>query len=230
LLIPPTEVRTRHAELRRRLAATSPERAQAARAAWRRHARRHWMAGAPLPSRELSGALLAIRSSAWQIFGGFDEGYQLYFEETDWLRRLALAGGRSAYVPAAHAHHAFARSTAREPRAAAWFAASELRFAQSAWGQNFVDRLARLDRGTGWSPTPAVATTLRLAGRGPRWVEVAPSLLGFPAAAERVDQPSGSVWTLPGGVAGSLPAGTTLQAREVAADGTELATATLEVA
>lgn len=231
LRIPPTEVRSRSAEVRRRLATSSPQRLAAARHAWRRHAWRHWDATAPLPSWDLSGALLAVRRSTWLQVGGFDEGYRLYFEETDWLRRLRRSGLRGAYVPSARARHAFARSTNREPAAAAWFAASAERFARLAWGARFLERLAMLPVAEAAAvveakvPTPALV----LAGQGLRWVEVSPSPLGFPAAGARTSAPAGSPWVLPSGLDGSMPSGTVLFAREVASDGVELATAVLEV-
>ncbi len=100
LLQPPAEVRTRREELTRLLAGKSPGGAARARRRWRRHARRHWEAREPLPSHDLSGSLLALRRSAWEAVGPFDEGFQLYFEETDWLLRAERLGLSGRYVPA----------------------------------------------------------------------------------------------------------------------------------
>jgi len=39
----------------------------------------------------LSGALLAFRRDTWNIVGPMDDRYHLYFEEDDWLCRIARA-------------------------------------------------------------------------------------------------------------------------------------------
>jgi GT2 family glycosyltransferase len=51
------------------------------------------------------GAVLAIRRQAWDAVGPFDEGYFLYFEETEWQERLQAAGWRVALVPTARVRH-----------------------------------------------------------------------------------------------------------------------------
>ena len=91
MLIPPAEPRGRLVELLYTLG-RFPRLAPIARRHWRRHARRHWLAREALPSTALIGALLTFRRDAWQVVGGFDEGYRLYFEETDWLVRAPLGG------------------------------------------------------------------------------------------------------------------------------------------
>lgn len=59
----------------------------------------------------LSGSCLVVRRSAFEIIGGFDEGYFMYFEDVDLGYRLGRAGYRSVYVPAARALHTGAHST-----------------------------------------------------------------------------------------------------------------------
>lgn len=51
------------------------------------------------------GAVLAIRREAWDAVGPFDEGFFLYFEETEWQERLQAAGWRVVLVPAARVRH-----------------------------------------------------------------------------------------------------------------------------
>ena len=116
LLLPPAELRTRREELLRLLAGKRGGWAARARRRWRRHARRHWEAREPLPSHALSGSLLALRRSAWEAVGPFDEGFRLFFEETDWLLRARRQGLAGRYVPAAEAVHLYSQSAA--PRAA----------------------------------------------------------------------------------------------------------------
>jgi len=220
LLLPPAEARSRRGELLAALAAACgagwPARA---RRRSRRHCRRHWLAAAPLPSYALSGSLLAVTRAAWERVGGFDEGFQLYFEETDWLLRLRRAGLAARFVPAAEAVHLYGRSAALEPRAAEWFASSARRFRRRHYGAWFngclemLDRTSRRRTGTVPGGPPAARSIaedpsplpplppegLDLAGYPrPLWVEVSPNPTGFPAAAERIGE--GKVagrWTLP---------------------------------
>jgi N-acetylglucosaminyl-diphospho-decaprenol L-rhamnosyltransferase len=229
LVQPPAELRTRREELLGLLAGKGPGWAARARRRWRRHARRHWEARSPLASHALSGSLLALRRSAWEAVGPFDEGFRLYFEETDWLLRAHRLGLAGRYVPAAEAVHLYGRSADREPRAAEWFEESARRFRRRHYGPWFVGLLERLDRrlsGAAALPAPAVpAEGLSLPEEPsayPLWIEVSPNPAGFPAAAERLAEPPGRRWSLPAEIAGRLPAGgVTVQV--TAADGREVA-------
>ena len=213
LLLPPAEERSRRAELLGRLAARSRTAARRFRRRWRRHARRHWEATEAVASTSLSGALLAVRREAWDEVGPFDESYRLYFEETDWLRRLTRAGRTSHYVPDARAVHLYDRSAVTEPRSRAWFQESRRRFERRWYGTTFAALLEGFDRlpgagraspsgRTGPAPPVILVPELDLGSvRGvpsPFWVELSPSPLGVPAAAE-VCRPAagGSTWRLP---------------------------------
>ena len=61
--------------------------------------------------RSVSGAAMLIRGEAFRRIGGFDEGFQMYFEETDLCRRLCDAGFRVAFCPQAKAVHWHGAST-----------------------------------------------------------------------------------------------------------------------
>jgi GT2 family glycosyltransferase len=223
LSLPPAETRNRRGELLAWLAATRDGAwAERARRRSRRHCRRHWQAAAPLPSLGLSGSLLAVTRAAWERVGGFDEGFQLYFEETDWLLRLRRAGLPARFVPAAEAVHLYARSAAFEPRAEEWFEESARRFRRRHYGAWFAWCLDRLARAVPRRP----ASSHDLAGQPalpalppaglelddyprPLWVEVSPNPTGFPAAAERFDSGAGAGrWALPAEIAERLAAGT----------------------
>jgi GT2 family glycosyltransferase len=63
------------------------------------------------------GAALAIRRSAFEAVGGFDERYFMYWEEVDLSRRLAAAGFETHYAPVTTVLHA--RSVSTDKQAAA---------------------------------------------------------------------------------------------------------------
>ena len=126
LSFPPADPQTPRAELARRRAAPGRR--------WRAHLgrelarwRRAWEARDPLEQPTLSGALLAFRRELLARVGPWDEEYFLYFEETDWLRRVRGAGGRLALVPAATATHRWGHSAA-PARFGDRFAASRARY------------------------------------------------------------------------------------------------------
>ena len=53
-----------------------------------------------------AGAFLMIRKAAWEVIGGFDEGfYPVWFEDVDFCKRLHMKGLRIVYVPSAVARH-----------------------------------------------------------------------------------------------------------------------------
>lgn len=213
MILPPAEERTRRGEMLALLAARGEDWAARARRRWRRHARKHWEARAPIASYALSGSLLAIRRDAWEQVGPFDEGFRLFFEETDWLLRARREGLRSEYVPGAEAVHLYSQSAAREPRSQQWFEESARRFRRLHYGGWFARGVESLYRRLPRRPGPGLPI---LTERGldlpreaayPLWVEVSPTPAGFPATAERIDAPSG-VWTLPEEIAERMPGGT----------------------
>ena len=58
-------------------------------------------------------ANMAVRRSAFERVGGFDEDVPIYGDEEEWLMRLHAAGGRVAYVAAAGLEHRRAGADAR---------------------------------------------------------------------------------------------------------------------
>jgi len=92
-----------------------------------------WSLRTTTPVRALSGAVMAFHADA----PSFDERFALYFEETDFLRRVE---GRVVYVPAARVRHLFNQSAGQvSSEAAARFAQSELRYLEK-WNGPFVAR------------------------------------------------------------------------------------------
>src|SRR5947207_35185 len=110
-----------------------------------------------------------------------------------------------------------AEARSRRQEALAWLASRDERWAARArrrwrrlhYGARFASALEALDRRLAKRPVPEVpalpAEGLDLPpGAGyPLWVEVSPSPLGFPAAAERIARP-GAGWTLPEEIAGRI--------------------------
>ncbi len=206
---PPPELR---AALARRFPGV-PLIAGAARRAWRRHARRHWEAAEPFVSPALSGALIAFRRDAWTQIGPFDEAFRLYFEETDWLLRLAAGGLDSRFVPAARAVHLFAQSSMHEPRATAWFGEAERLFRRRHLGRGVTRLLAalgaappRTDSARASVASPAISLAGLSTPRPPAWVEIALASGGFPAAGERLSAVAGG-WQMPDEIWRRLPPG-----------------------
>lgn len=217
LILPPPEKRNRREEIIRRLANGRKEWQRIARNRWRRHARRYWRADRPLISYELSGALLAMRRDAWEKVGPFDEGFKLYFEETDWLTRLKHEGLKAAFVPAAEAVHFYNQSAARESGAAQWFADSAVRFERRHYGVWFGALLAKIGEGKTIATEPTLLSdglpeiSLGFSHRKskpPLWVEISPSPLFYPAGAQMVVDPNQASWHLPVEVWGQMTPGT----------------------
>jgi N-acetylglucosaminyl-diphospho-decaprenol L-rhamnosyltransferase len=95
----------------------------------------------------LSGAVMAIRAEAFDDVDGFDERFPLYFEETDFLRRVAERRGRIAYVPSARCRHLHNQSAAQiAEEAAARYAESELRYLEKWNGPFAAGVLKHLER------------------------------------------------------------------------------------
>ncbi|HVT57546.1 MAG TPA: glycosyltransferase [Thermoanaerobaculia bacterium] len=214
-LLPPAERRSRRDELLAWLAGRSPRWAARARRRSRQHARRHWQAEAPLPSCALSGGLLAFTRAAWDRVGRFDEGFPLYFEETDWLLRLRRRGLAAYYQPAAEAVHLHGCSAAVEPRSRQWFELSARRFRRLHYGVWFAAALELLDRSLPRRAPPLFPKSAGAFGPEgldlstwppPLWVELSPNPTGFPAAAERFDVTAGRRWQLAPELSSRLPA------------------------
>jgi GT2 family glycosyltransferase len=179
-LLPPTDPVGRGWELLDVLAAGGGFWAARARRAWRRHALRHLLAADPVPSHRLSGALIALRREVWERIGPFDDGYRLYFEETDWLERLRRAGLPALHVPAAQAVHLYAQSTVAEGRAARWFEQSNRRFRRRFFGAAFTRLLEGLAGRVGAAGEPDLEEPTANAAIT-HW-EISPSVKGYPAA------------------------------------------------
>ena len=189
LMLPPQQVRTRIAELDAVWAERSAAWGRSYRRRWRRRARALWSAREPVPCFELTGACLAMTRECWERVGPFDEGFRLYFEETDWLLRARELGAKAVLVPAARAVHAYDQSAQLEPRAEIWFEQSKTRFRLRRYGARFEALLRFLERLPRRFADPPPLPDGLLEGRtdGEAWLEVTPLPLGVPAAGCRLD-------------------------------------------
>lgn len=68
--------------------------------------------GDPVAVDQPAGACLLVRRSELEAVGGWDEAFELWFEDVDLARRLSERG-RILYVPAAEFRHVGGRSTGR---------------------------------------------------------------------------------------------------------------------
>ena len=94
-------------------------------------------ADAPRRFDWVSGACFAVRREVIEQIGAFDEGYFLYFEETDFCLRAQRAGWSCWHVPQAEVVHLEGASTGinvpAQRRPAYWYA-SRRRFFLKAYG------------------------------------------------------------------------------------------------
>lgn len=102
--------------------------------------------------RMLSGAVLAVRARDFDDLGGFDERFPLYFEETDFLRRVAERRKRIAYVPSARCRHIYNQSASQASDAAARYAESEWKYLEKWNGPWLARVLKKLERNAGVPP------------------------------------------------------------------------------
>ncbi len=99
------------------------------RRAWHAVARPQWEAVEASAVPGLVGALFLVPRSVWDRVGPLDEGYPLYFEDTDWFVRLSRGGFAAWLVPASRVVHLGGQSTARSSaRSLASFLESERRY------------------------------------------------------------------------------------------------------
>lgn len=201
--LPCTEERTRANEISKLAGKRNPAKLHRARVKWREHARRHWRSPDPLATTSLSGALLAFRRDTWTAIGPFDEEFTLYFEENDWLLRVAQAGLVSQYVPSAKAIHLHNPRLTDEPERAQWEAESFRRFGDRHYGERFMRRLLLAGKRETivprWLPADGESFRIDLSGEcvWPLWVELSPSAYGFPAATAWIAGQATKYWRLP---------------------------------
>jgi GT2 family glycosyltransferase len=133
-LLPAAEDPTPRAELRRTLRRRWPRAWSRGLAGWLEEIWRVWAATGAVEVPSLRGALLVAPRAALESFGRFDEGYFLYYEETEWLWRARRDGARLALAADAGVVHRWGHSTARRSDRGAVEEASRQRFFRRNYG------------------------------------------------------------------------------------------------
>jgi len=101
----------------------------------------------PMPVDWAVGAALFFRRQIWAQVGGLDDSFFMYFEETDWCRRVADAGWAIHYLPAAKVVHFEGQSSGQVVSARAIrFNRSKLRYAEKHFGPKTAHAVRRVLR------------------------------------------------------------------------------------
>jgi GT2 family glycosyltransferase len=114
-----------------------------------------WTAEESLPVAGLRGALLAVTGETLHRFGSFDEGYFLYYEETEWLWRARRRGARLGLAAGARVQHRWGHATGQSEGAADREEMSRRRFVARNYG-GLWRRILRSGGGSSREPMPAV--------------------------------------------------------------------------
>ncbi len=94
-----------------------------------------WRAREIVEVETLSGGCALFSRKVWEETGGFDERFPLYFEDTDWFRRLRALGYSLLQVPGADVVHFFNRSGITDGEAAlSRYWTSRRRFLEKYYG------------------------------------------------------------------------------------------------
>lgn len=112
-----------------------------------RHRLRFWSLQTATVVEAISGAVMAIRARDFDAVGGFDERFPLYFEENDFLRRIARKGRAIVYVPSSRCRHLYNQS-AGEARdfASAAYARSERLYLEKWYSKTLAAILKSWER------------------------------------------------------------------------------------
>lgn len=135
LLLPPGDPPTLAFLMGRLVADLLPAWGRSLDSRWHHDAIAVWRSREPTDLPMLSGACILTRRSVIDQVGGFDPGYFLYYEDTDWCRRVRLAGYRLVHVPDAEIVHYFNQSAKQDVRQAQGHAGrSQARFVEIHYG------------------------------------------------------------------------------------------------
>jgi GT2 family glycosyltransferase len=103
-----------------------------------------WSGEAPCRVPSLRGPLLALSRDAAARLGPMDEGYFLYYEETEWLWRALRSGAELVVAPQSRVVHRWGHSTRRNNESAAIEDRSRARFFERNYPRPYRILLERL--------------------------------------------------------------------------------------
>ncbi len=86
----------------------------------------------------LPGCAMLVRKKAIDEIGLLDEGYFLYFEETDWCARAIRAGYKMLYVPEAQAWHVVSASFSNMNVKLMYIMRNRIRFALKNFDRSYI--------------------------------------------------------------------------------------------
>jgi len=149
-LLPPSDAVTLSTYLQDTLAKGWPRWGQSWTSRWLQRAVQYWQGEEAIPQLMLSGACLLTHREVVKKCGGFDERFRLYYEDSDWCRRLRQHGYRLYYAPTADVAHLYNQSARQDS------AAAQARFAESA-----VQYFHKHYGVWSWKLATAIATAMR---------------------------------------------------------------------
>jgi hypothetical protein len=117
---------------------------------------RLWTSDATIAVAALRGALLTVNRATLSRFGPFDEGYFLYYEETEWLWRARRKGARLGLAGAARVQHRWGHATGLSEGAAEREERSRTRFMARNYGGLWRRILRATSSGARRDPLPVV--------------------------------------------------------------------------
>lgn len=94
----------------------------------------------------LSGCFLFVRREAWEQMGGFDEGFQKYFEDVDFCARIRAAGWSVMFNGATYGYHIEQRDSRRIISRDGWLMARSYVRWLLKWGLDPNRRIDELQR------------------------------------------------------------------------------------
>ena len=142
-LLPPSDLHTTASAIDAAIASRSKR--------WQRSRDRHrikqrikfWSLTQPAPVPAISGCIMAIRRSAFDRLGGFDERFHIYFEEIDFQRRLRRG---IVYVPAARCRHIYNQSAGVSESAAIEYGKAEMQYLTKWSGSRLAGWIKSVER------------------------------------------------------------------------------------
>ncbi len=142
---------------------------------------RVWTAHGAVPVPGLRGPLLALRRSGFDRIGPLDEGYFLYYEDTEWVWRARRRGARPAVAADSTVVHRWGHATDQHPDRERIQEASRRRFFERNYPRGWRALLERCAAGpqragiggvavTGAEQIPALAADLWLVSTYPHLI------------------------------------------------------------